>query len=68
MSAVEVSFVLPCLDEVRTLEGCIRAARRCIDANRLSAEIVVADNGSSDGSQDLARRCGARVVEVTEKG
>src|SRR4051812_11682377 len=66
--AVEVSFVLPCLNEARTLEPCIRAARRCIDENGLSAEVVVADNGSTDGSQELARRCGARVVDVREKG
>ena len=66
--AVEVSFVLPCLNEAQTLEGCIRAAERCIEQNRLRAEIVVADNGSTDGSQDLARQCGARVVEVEERG
>ena len=69
---VEVSFVLPCLDEVRSLEACITA----IDAARaeilrrfgLRGEIVIADNGSVDGSQALAERLGARVVAVTEKG
>ncbi len=65
---LEVSFVLPCLDEARTLEGCIRAARRCIEDNGLRGEILVADNGSRDGSPEIARRCGARVVEVPERG
>jgi Glycosyl transferase family 2 len=65
---VEVTFVMPCLNEVRTLEKCIQAARRCIDDNGLAGEVIVADNGSTDGSQDLARRCGARVVDVPDKG
>ncbi len=65
---VEVSFVMPCLNEAETLETCIAAANKCIAENNLSAEIIVADNGSTDGSQDIARRCGARVVTVAEKG
>ncbi len=65
---VEVSFVMPCLNEAETLETCIAAAGRCISENILSAEIIVADNGSTDGSQDIASGCGARVVNVTEKG
>jgi hypothetical protein len=65
---VEVSFVMPCLDEAETLAGCIEAAQRCIDANGLDAEIVIADNGSTDGSQEIATRLGARVVNATERG
>ena len=65
---IEVSFVMPCLNEAETLEGCIRAAQRCIEENGLSAEIVIADNGSTDGSQEIAERCGARVVSIREKG
>ncbi|MEO1934159.1 MAG: glycosyltransferase family 2 protein [Myxococcales bacterium] len=65
---IEVSFVMPCLNEVETLEGCIKAARKCIADHGLQAEVIVADNGSSDGSQELATRCGARVVVVTDKG
>lgn len=65
---IEVSFILPCLNEAETLEGCLLEVRRCIDDHGLVAEIVVADNGSSDGSQEIARRLGARVVPVPERG
>lgn len=65
---VEVSFVMPCLNESQTLEGCIKAARKCIDEHGLRAEIIVADNGSTDGSQAIAERNGARVVPIREKG
>jgi hypothetical protein len=64
----EVSFVLPCLNEAETLEGCLREIQSCIAQHGLSAEIVVADNGSTDGSQAIAERCGARVVPVAERG
>jgi len=67
-TAVEVSFVMPCLDEAETLEACIREARACIERHGLDAEVVVADNGSRDGSQEIAARNGARVVEVPQKG
>jgi len=52
---LEVSFVMPCLDEAETLEGCIENAKRCISEHGLRAEIIVADNGSTDGSQQIAR-------------
>lgn len=65
---LEVSFVLPCLNEAETLEGCIRAAQKCLDENGYTGEVVVADNGSDDGSQEIAERCGARVVHVSERG
>lgn len=65
---VELSFVMPCLNEAETLAGCIDAARRCIEENGLSAEVIVADNGSTDGSQQIARERGARVVDVSLKG
>jgi len=65
---VELSVVMPCLNEADTLETCIRKAQQAIEAHQLSAEIVIADNGSTDGSQEIARRCGARVVPVERKG
>ncbi|MBM3977182.1 MAG: glycosyltransferase family 2 protein [Planctomycetes bacterium] len=64
----EVSFVLPCLNEAETLAGCLREIDECIARQGWSAEVIVADNGSSDGSREIARRCGARVVEVAERG
>jgi len=70
--AVDVSFVMPCLNEARSLAACIgviEEARAGIQsAFGLTSEIVVADNGSTDGSQALATGLGARVVGVTEKG
>ena len=65
---VEVSFVMPCLDEAQTLPTCIAAAQSCIDEGNLVAEIVVADNGSRDESVRVAEAHGARVVTVADKG
>jgi len=67
-TAVEVSIVMPCLNEVETLATCIRKAQEAIAKNHLAAEIIVADNGSTDGSQAVARELGVRVVEVRRKG
>ena len=71
-TAVDVSFVLPCLNEAQCLEPCIVAIREALadlSANQgLTGEIVIADNGSTDGSQALAARLGARVANVAEKG
>lgn len=68
LSAIEVSIVMPCLNEAETLERCIRKAQAAITRHALRAEIIIADNGSSDGSQQIAERLGARVVAVWEKG
>jgi len=59
---------MPCLNEVETLATCIRKAQEAIAKDRLSAEIIVADNGSADGSQMVARELGVRVVDVQRKG
>jgi glycosyltransferase involved in cell wall biosynthesis len=67
-TAVEVSIVMPCLNEVETLATCIEKARRGIEKGSLSAEIIVADNGSTDGSQAVAREHGALLIEVPRKG
>jgi glycosyltransferase involved in cell wall biosynthesis len=64
----EVSFVMPCLNEAETLERCIRKAQQATSRHGLRAEIIVADNGSTDGSRQIAQRLGARVVAVKEKG
>lgn len=59
---------MPCLNEAETLAACIRKAQAALAGLNVAGEVVVADNGSSDGSQRLARELGARVVDVTEKG
>ncbi|BDD87458.1 glycosyltransferase family 2 protein [Desulfofustis limnaeus] len=64
----ELSIVMPCLNEAETLASCIHKARGFLERNQVEGEIVVADNGSTDGSQDIARSHGARVIAVTEKG
>jgi glycosyltransferase involved in cell wall biosynthesis len=67
-TAVEVSIVMPCLNEAETLAKCIAHAKSAIASGGLSAEIIVADNGSTDGSQRIAEELGARVVDVPRKG
>jgi glycosyltransferase involved in cell wall biosynthesis len=66
--APEVSIVMPCLNEADTLEACIKKAQRAIGEMNIDGEIIVADNGSTDGSQAIAARAGARVVNVEAKG
>ena len=66
--AVELSVVMPCLNEAETLETCIRQAQRALRDANIVGEIIVADNGSSDGSQEIAERLGARVVQVEARG
>ncbi len=65
---LELSIVMPCLNEAETLETCIRKARTSLDSNGIRGEIVIADNGSTDGSQQIAERLGARVAAVGERG
>jgi len=67
-TAVEVSIVMPCLNEAETLAKCIKYAHNAIAKGGLSAEIIIADNGSIDGSQQIAKDLGARVVDVPRKG
>jgi hypothetical protein len=66
--SVELSVVLPCLNEAETLETCIRKAQSSIAGLGICGEVIVADNGSTDGSQDIARRLGARVAEIPVRG
>ena len=67
-SAPELSIVMPCLNEADTLATCIRKARASLEEHQIQGEILVADNGSSDGSLKIAEACGARIVHVPEKG
>jgi glycosyltransferase involved in cell wall biosynthesis len=65
---VEVSVVIPCLNEADTLDACIAKAKRALSENDITGEIIVADNGSTDGSQAIAHRMGAQVVHVEARG
>jgi len=65
---LEVSVVLPCLNEAETLLACIEAAQAALRREGLRGEVIVADNGSADGSQEIARGAGARLVEVGGRG
>ncbi len=64
----EVSIIMPCLNEADTLAACIGKARRALNEHNIPGEIIVADNGSTDGSQAIATKLGARLINVTEKG
>src|SRR5436305_7632500 len=65
---VEVSIVMPCLNEAETLASCIQSAQRALESGGLHGEVIVADNGSTDGSVVIAKELGARVVEVSRRG
>lgn len=65
---MELTVVMPCLNEAETVVTCIRKARACLAENGVNGEVIVSDNGSTDGSQRLAREAGARVVAVQEPG
>jgi len=65
---VEVSVVIPCLNEANSLAYCVDKAVKAFQAAGLSGEVVVADNGSTDGSIQIAEQHGARVIRVAERG
>ena len=65
---IELSVVMPCLNEADTLESCIQKSQRALTENGIRGEVIVADNGSIDGSQQIATRLGAHVVPVAAKG
>jgi len=64
----KVSIVMPCLNEAETLATCIGKARNFLSTNHIAGEVIVADNGSTDGSVALAQEMGARIVHVSQKG
>ncbi len=64
----EISILMPCLDEAETLAACIAKAYAYLQRRGIDGEVLIADNGSTDGSQQLAADAGARVVEITQRG
>ncbi len=67
-SPVDVSVVIPCLNEANSLGICVEKAQKAFVDARLRGEVVVADNGSTDGSIDIAEKLGARVIPVAQRG
>ena len=65
---LEVTVLLPCLNEAETLEVCVRKALGSLAALGVRGEVLVSDNGSTDGSQEIAQRAGARVVHAPRRG
>lgn len=72
VNPISVAFVLPCLNEAQTIDWCVKRALQAVELINqrfgLSGEVIVADNGSTDGSQNIAMLAGARVVSISEKG
>lgn len=65
---VELSILMPCLNEAETVATCVSKAVAVLERNGIAGEVIVADNGSTDGSQELAEQAGARVVHVSARG
>src|SRR6516162_318678 len=66
--SIELTILMPCLNEAETLSRCIEKAKLGIQKSGVRGEILIADNGSTDGSRAIAEKLGARVVGVKEKG
>ncbi|MDX1743059.1 MAG: glycosyltransferase family 2 protein [Ruegeria sp.] len=66
--ALELTILMPCLNEAETIEICIRKALDFLERENIQGEVLVADNGSTDGSIEMAENLGARVVHVAQKG
>lgn len=65
---MELTILMPCLNEEKTIQTCVRKAKRFLETNQIDGEVLVADNGSTDHSVQYARACGARVVTAPCKG
>ena len=65
---IELTILMPCLNEAETLEKCIKKAQKSLEENNINGEILIADNGSIDGSQEIAKKNGTRIISVSRKG
>jgi glycosyltransferase involved in cell wall biosynthesis len=66
--SIELTILMPCLNEAETLESCIRQAHSFLRSHSIAGEIIIADNGSTDGSIEIANANGARVIHVANRG
>ena len=66
--SLELTILMPCLNEAETIEVCVNKARGFLERSGISGEVLIADNGSTDGSQQIALRSGARVVPIPKRG
>src|SRR5258708_13675952 len=67
-SPLELTILMPCLNEAETISICVAKAKSFLERAGIAGEVLIADNGSSDGSVALAQRDGARVIAVAERG
>ena len=65
---MELTLLMPCLNEANTIEKCVLEAQSFLAGHRVDGEVLVSDNGSTDGSQQLASAAGARVVQASRRG
>lgn len=65
---LELTILMPCLNEEKTIETCIKKAQESLRKNEINGEVLIADNGSTDNSKLIALKCGARVIDVKLKG
>ena len=65
---IELTILMPCLNESKTIKNCIEKAKIALEANNIVGEILVADNGSKDNSKEIALESGARVIDIDNKG
>jgi glycosyltransferase involved in cell wall biosynthesis len=68
VDSLELTILMPCLNEAETIQTCVRKAMSFLQRANIRGEVVVADNGSTDGSQALAQSCGARIIAIPTRG
>ncbi len=68
MDAIELTVLMPCLNEAETIGTCIEKAQRYLESAGIRGEVLIADNGSTDGSRQIAVAAGARVAEISQRG
>ena len=68
MKPLELTILMPCLNEAKTVGACINKAQRFLSETDIPGEVLIADNGSTDGSREIAEKLGARVVPVADRG